>query len=250
MADTDELFAHFAAPGRKPARRHALRAWCSTRRGSSAAWPAASRCSAWASRPARPTAGRTPAWASRRRTRRIIAMAQAGRRRRQEGAGLGAVGLRLRLRGPGRRGARARHRAALPRGGLRSISLADTAGHAHPTQVERALRRDPRARRRRSSAPATSTTPTASAWPTVYAAHARPACTCFETVVRRPRRLPVHQGRGGQRLHRGPGPRAAAQRPAHGHRPRGARRAWRATWPRYFGRDLPGARLQDRPDPD
>ncbi len=50
--------------------------------------------------------------------------------------------------------------------GLGSISLADTAGHADPAQVERLFGVGARPRSRRSSAPAISTTPTVSAWPT------------------------------------------------------------------------------------
>ena len=69
---------------------------------------------------------------------RIIAMAPAGAGGGRHRAGVGAVGLRLRLRG-GRspRRASSSSSAAFTRRGLLQISLADTAGHATPDQVER-----------------------------------------------------------------------------------------------------------------
>ena len=165
MADTDELFRTLVAekpsgtdplgpgaqregPGARPAR---------------AAWS----CSAWASRPPRPTAGRTPAWAPRRPS-----AASSPRPRRPSRPGKQvqvsrAERLRLRLRGPRPGGAGAGHRARLPRG--------------RPHEHQPGRHRRPRPSRRRCggsfgeileldaggpSAPATSTTPTAWAWPT------------------------------------------------------------------------------------
>jgi hypothetical protein len=97
MADTDELFRTSTRRERKPKKTRSRRS-CSTRRGSTAAWPAASSSSAWASRRATRTAGRTPAWAPTRR-RRIVAWRRARAGRGRDGPGVGAVGLRLRLRG-------------------------------------------------------------------------------------------------------------------------------------------------------
>ena len=78
-----------------------------------------------------------------------------------------------------------------------------------PTQVERLFGARPRARRRRRVRPATSTTPTASAWPTSTPRWQR-GRHVLRVVLRRPRRLPVHQGGRRQRLHRGPRARPAA----------------------------------------
>ena len=66
--------------------------------------------------------------------------------------------------------------------GLRNISLADTAGHAHARRGRGALRRDPRASTAGAEWPATSTTPTASPWPTATR-RCRPGVTSFESAL-------------------------------------------------------------------
>jgi hydroxymethylglutaryl-CoA lyase len=76
--------------------------------------------------------------------RRIVAMGRSASAGEAAGAGVGAVGVRLWIRGTDRRRSRAPHGGHVPRGRAAAVSLADTAGHASPGQVERlfgALRR-------------------------------------------------------------------------------------------------------------
>ncbi len=99
-------------------------------------------------------------------TVRIIAMAKAASGGK-DGPGLRSVRLRLRLRRP-----------SAPRTGCwgssggswtqvsKTISLADTAGHAVPDQVERMFPARPRNDANTRSLPAIFITPTASVWPT------------------------------------------------------------------------------------
>ena len=106
--------------------------------------------------------------------------------------------------------------------GLRRISLADTAGHAYPEQVERlygailALAPD--------AEPACHFHDTyglgmANVW-----AAMRAGAVLVRIVVRRARRLPVHEGRRGERGDRGPRRRLAAVGPQDRREPRRADR--------------------------
>ena len=133
--------------------------------------------------------------------------------------------------------------------GLTTVSLADTAGHANPAQVEDAVRR----RQRRSDDRLTTACHFHDTYglglANVYAA-LRAGVTSFESRVRRPRRLPVHGRRRGQRVHRGPRAPVATAWAC------GRRRRRRSRWPRsttdaaaFFGRALPGTIHRTGPIP-
>ncbi len=147
------------------------------------------------------------------------------------------------------RGARARSRAALPGRGLDRAS-------AWPTR--RATRIPPRssgssARSARSMRRLTMRVPLprhvrAGAGQRLRRAGA-PASRSFESAFGGPRRLPVHGGRGGQRLHRGPRAPAAAAWAAARHRRSRPSSRWRSEVAAFFGRELPGVVHRTGPIP-
>jgi len=135
MADTDRLFAELAASGEKPA-GVTLSGLVLNEKGLERGLACGVGCSAWESPPVRLTAGRTRGWGSGRRRNGSLPW-RVSRGGRDTGAGLRAVRLRCGYEGnvPQERvlGIVRRYCDA----GLKNISLADTAGHAVPDQVER-----------------------------------------------------------------------------------------------------------------
>ena len=144
---------------------------------------------------------------------------EAGRGGGQAGAGLGAVGLRLRLRGPG---APRSACSAIVRRVPRRRACATSAWPTRPATPTRRRSSGCSARSARS-------TPTVECACHFHNTYGLGLANCYaalrrrrdvlRVVVRRPGRLPVHQGRGRQRRHRGPRARAAAAGPAPRHRP-------------------------------
>ena len=198
MADTDELFRRLTAPGRAAGARRLLRPRPEREGARPRRSPAASRCSAWASRPARRTAGRTPAWASPRRRERIVAMAKTA----VDGGKQVQVSVQSAF-GCGFEGRVAEERVLDIVRALRRRRAPDDQPRRHG---------GPRVPRRRwngstgsssrsipaSRPPATSTTPTALGMANIYAA-LRAGVDLLRVLLRRPRRLPVHEGRRRQR---------------------------------------------------
>ena len=124
--------------------------------------------------------------------------------------------------------------------GLQRLSLADTAGHAVPDDVERPVRRAC-ARWRRSAELACHFHDTYGlALANCYAA-LRAGVTSFESSVRRAGRVPVHRRRRRQHLHRGPGARAAAHRDRRTDIDLGALIDVARDVAAFLGRELPGA---------
>ena len=135
---------------------------------------------------------------------RFAPVVAAAQRRRHQGA---------RLRSPSRSAARTRARSrpsevervarADEEIGVRDCGSADTIGVGTPRQGAGA-RCEARAEAlsRSTRSPAISTTPTARRWPTSTPASSSASRT-FDASRRRPRRLPVRQGRDRQRRHRG-----------------------------------------------
>ncbi len=179
MADTDELFRRLAAE--QDARRRVLSGLVLNEKGLERGLACGVEMFCMGASASETHSRKNTGMGSDEALRRIIGRPRRARSGgRAEGAGVGAVGVRLRLRRADPRGPRARHGRAYLDAGLTSISLADTAGPRRPGAGRAAVRRGAALVTRTSSAPATSTTPTASAWPT-----STPRCvsgvTSFET---------------------------------------------------------------------
>ena len=109
MADTDRLFAHFAAPGRKPA-RVTLSGLVLNEKGLERGLACGVELFCMGVSASETHSRKNTGMSIDDANRRIVAMAQARRRGRPARAGLGAVGVRLRLRGPRPERARRRDR--------------------------------------------------------------------------------------------------------------------------------------------
>ena len=216
MADTDKLFAHFNQPGKKPA-GVVLSGLVLNEKGLERGMACGVDMFCMGVSASDTHSRKNTGKGTDEAVGQIIAMAQAAMKaqKRVQASIQSAFGCGFEGPIPAERVLAIvdKYLAA----GIRNISLADTAGHAYPPQVEalyaEILKRDGTGR---AGLPFPQ-----HLWPGPGQLLRGPEDRgeIFRVGPGRPGRLPLHQGGGRQRLHRGPGPFAAAPGAGRGDQP-------------------------------